>query len=203
MEESLQEHDRDSLRNEKVVTVEVKTSKNEVMHIVLGAAKVAEQNWSIKAMVIADWVEVIVEKVDRREKGKAGQKRPEEIARANGWELAPRALQWVGQRKNFDAYEGIETGLMMTLVRREGEPPAKDCEDSPYMVYGKRVSRKLKVFQLQREGTQNFYLDEQEYKVSSRASEHGPYVPTMDLELQKRYGAVTAETVDTGDRART
>jgi len=203
VEESLQEHDRDSLRNEKVVTVEVKTSKNEVMHIVLGAAKVAEQNWSIKAMVIADWVEVIVEKVDRREKGKAGQKRPEEIARANGWELAPRALQWVGQRKNFDAYEGIETGLMMTLVRREGEPPAKDCEDSPYMVYGKRVSRKLKVFQLQREGTQNFYLDEQEYKVSSRASEHGPYVPTMDLELQKRYGAVTAETVDTGDRART
>jgi len=168
-----------SRRNKKIVTVRVKnwTSKNEVQHIVLGAVSGMEQNWSIKAAVIADWVEVVVEDVDGREKGMLASKRAEEIARSNGWKLAQRSPQWIGQNRNFDTYEGSPTGLTMTLIRRNGEPPAVECVDSPYIVYGKKVIKKLKVFQLVRDGTHNFYVNEEGYKVSSRASEHGRYAP--------------------------
>jgi len=65
----------------------------------------------------------------------------------------------------------------MTLIRRNGKPPAVECEDSPYMLYGKKVVKKLKVFKLVREGPHNFYINEEGYKVSSRASEHGPFAP--------------------------
>jgi len=168
-----------SRRNEKVVTVQVRnwTSRNEVQHIVLGATKKWEQNWTMTAAVIADWVEVVVEKVDGREKGWRASERVEEIARANGWTLAQKSPQCIGQRRNFDMYEGSPTGLAMTLIRRNGEPPAVDCEDSPYMVYGKKVVRKMKAFQLVRDGPHSFYMNEEGYKVSSRTSEHGPYNP--------------------------
>jgi len=115
--------------------------------------------------------------VDGREKGRLASGRAEEIARSNGWTLAQRSPQWIGQRRNFDTYEGSPTGLAMTLIRRNGEPPAVDCEDSPYMVYGKKVTKKMKVFQLVRDGPHNFYVNEEGYKVASRTSEHGPYVP--------------------------
>jgi len=162
-----------------VVTVDVKswTSKNEVAHIVLAAVKRLEQKWSIKATVIADWVEVVLDEVDGREKGMLAQKRAEEVARANGWKLASGAPQWVGQRWNFNTYEGSPTGLVMTLVRRDGESLARNCVDSLYMIYGKRVVGKLKVFQLHRDGAYNYYVNEKVYKVSWRASEHGPYAP--------------------------
>jgi len=65
----------------------------------------------------------------------------------------------------------------MTIIRRNGEPPATDCEDSPYMVFGKKTARKLKVFPLVRDGPHNFYVNEEGSKVSSRTSEHGPYAP--------------------------
>jgi len=168
-----------SRRNEKVVTVRVRnwTSKNEVQHIVLGATSAWEQNWTITAAVIADWVEVVVENVDGREKGRLASERAKEIARANGWKLAQRSPQWIGQNRNFDTYEGSPTGLVMTIIRRNGEPPATDCEDSPYMVFGKKTARKLKVFPLVRDGPHNFYVNEEGFKVSSRTSEHGPYAP--------------------------
>ena len=168
-----------SKRNEKVVTVRVRnwTSKNQVQHIVLGAVSMMEQNWTIKCAIIADWVEVVVEEVDGREKGSLASKRAEEIARANGWTLAQRAPQWIGQNRNFDTYEGSPTGLAMTIIRRNGEPPAMECVDSPYLVYGKQVNRKMKIFPLVRDGPHNFYINEEGSKVSSRASEHGPYAP--------------------------
>ena len=120
---------------------------------------------------------MIVEDVDGREKGALAKKRAEEIAPANGWKLAPRAPQWAGQGRNFDTFEGAPTGLIMTIIRREGHPPARDCVDSTFMSFGKRVVRKLKVFPLTRDGIHNFYVNEEGYKVSSRTSEHGPYVP--------------------------
>ena len=168
-----------SRRNEKVVTVRVRnwTSKNEVKHIVLGAVKAMEQNWSIQCAIIADWVKVVIEEVDGREEGALALKRVEEIARANGWTLSQRAPQWIGLNLNFDTYEGSPTGLVITIIRRNEEPPAMDCVDSPYTVYGKRVNKKMKVFPLVRDGSHNFYTNEEGSKVSSRASEHGPYAP--------------------------
>ena len=166
-------------RNEKIVTVQVRnwTSKNEVKNIVLGAVSAMEQNWTIKSAIIADWVEVVIEQVDGREKGTMASRRAEEIARANGWTLAQRAPQWIGQNRNFDTCKGLPTGLVMTIIRRNREPPAMECVDSPYMVYGKRVNRKMKVFPLVRDGSHNFYINEEGSKVSSKASEHGPYAP--------------------------
>lgn len=160
-----------SRRNERTVTMETKnwTSRNEIAHVVLGATKQVEQNWAITATVVADWVEVIMEEVDGRERGMWAQRRAEEIAKANGWKLAPRAPQWVGQKRNFDTYAGTPTGLVMTIVRKDEEPPAEDCVDSPYIVYGKKVVRKLKVYMLHRNGAHNFYLNNEGYKVSSRA----------------------------------
>jgi len=136
-----------------------------------------EQNWTIKCAIIADWVEVVVEEVDGREKGTLASKRAEQIACANGWTLAQRAPQWIGQNRNFDTYGETPTGLVMTIIRRDGEPPAMECVDSPYLVYGKQVNRKMKVFPLIRDGPHNFYINEEGYKVSSRASEDGPYAP--------------------------
>jgi len=52
-----------------------------------------EQNWTIKSAIIADWVEVVVEEVDGKEKGTMVSRRAEEIARANGWTLTQRAPQ--------------------------------------------------------------------------------------------------------------
>lgn len=74
-------------------------------------------------------------------------------------------------------YEGRETGLIMTLIRREREMPKGKCEDSAYIEHGKKVVRHLKVFKLHREGTNNFYINKDGYKVFFRTSEHGPYVP--------------------------
>jgi len=65
----------------------------------------------------------------------------------------------------------------MTLIRRGGQPPAEDGADSTYMVYGKKVVRKMKVFQMHRDGVHNYYINKEGYKVSSRTLEHGPYVP--------------------------
>jgi len=137
-----------------------------------------EQNWTISVAVIADWVEVVVENVDGRERGRLALERAKEITWSNGWKLVEqRALQWIGQNRNLDTYEGSPTGLVMTLVRRNGEPPAVECEDSPYMVYGKKIVKKLKVFKLVREGPHNFYINEEGYRVSSRGSEHGLFAP--------------------------
>jgi len=168
-----------SRRNEKVVTVQVENwlPRNQVRAVVLGAVSKIERNWTITAMEMGGWREVIVENVDGRERGALARTRAEEIAQANGWKLAPRAPQWAGQRRNFDTYEGEPTGLIMTLIRREGEPPARDCVDSTYISFGKNMVGKLKVYPLSRDGNHNFYVNEEGYKVSSRTSEHGPYVP--------------------------
>jgi len=44
----------------------------------------------------------------------------------------------------------------MTQIRREGEPPRRECDESPYMVYRKKVIRKQQVYQIYIEGTYNY-----------------------------------------------
>jgi len=137
-----------------------------------------EQCWTITGTEVADWLEVIIARVDRREKGMRADSRAKEIAAANGWKLALRAPQWAGQRRNLDTYEGKETGLVMTIITRGEEIPARQCVDSPYMVNEKRVVRELEVYKLHRDShAHNCYTDKEAYRVSSRMSEHGPYAP--------------------------
>jgi len=173
-------------RNEKTIRVRVEgwSSRNSLLSIFLGAAKRTEQNWSIKGTEVEGWVEVIVARVDGREVAIRAERRAEEIAKRNGWKLASRAPQWAGQRRNYDTYEGKETGLIMTLIRRNAEMPDRECEDSTYKSFGKTVIRKLEVYQLHREGTNNYYFNKDGYKVCSRTSQHGPYVP-VDPQLPK------------------
>jgi len=162
-----------------------------------------EQNWTITSTVVADWVEVVVENVDGREKGMLASRRAGELARANGWTMVQKSLQWIGQNRNFDTYEGSPTGLVMTIIRRDGEPPAMEGVDSPYMAYGKRVSRKMRVFLLVRDGSHNFYLDKEGFKVSLRISEHGPYAPPQWTPYKGSTYARTAKTGGTRGADRT
>lgn len=121
------------------------------------------------------WVEVILAKVDGREWGMPAVTKAKQIAAATGWTLVPRAPQCGGQRRDFDRYEGKEISLIMTLMRLGGEPPARECRDSTYMVNGKRVVRDLEVYRLHRDGhTRSCYMDKNGYRVTSRALEHGP-----------------------------
>jgi len=148
-----------SRRNEKTVTIKVKewSSPNSLLWIMLGAGRRMEQCWSILGTEVADWLEVIVARVDGREWGMRADRRAKEVAVANGGKLAPRALQWAGQRRNFNTDEGKETGLVMTglvmtIIRRGGEAPARKCVDSPYMVNGMMLVKELGVFKLHRDG---------------------------------------------------
>jgi len=52
-------------------------------------------------MILVDWVEVIVARVDGREKGIKPDKRAEEIVKGNGWKLPLRVPLWAGQRSNY------------------------------------------------------------------------------------------------------
>jgi len=68
--------------------------------------------------------------------------------------------------------------LVIILIRREGEPPGRECVDVTYIVNRKRVVRELQVYELHREGyAHNWYTDKEGYKVSLRSSEDGPYAP--------------------------
>jgi len=70
-------------------------------------------------------------------------------------------------------YEGEDPPLVMTLIRREGEPLAIEYEDS---INGKRVVRKMEVYKLVRDSSHNHYINKESSRVSKRISENGPYV---------------------------
>jgi len=138
-------------------------------------ARRTPQVFDIKGTVVKDWNQIILGRVDGRERGMPALTRDKQIADTKKWTLAPRARQFAGQRREFDKYEGKATGLISTIVHEKHAPLNYRFNDSVYLSHGKRTQPDMEVYQLERCGNQNWYINREAYKVSSRTSEIGPW----------------------------
>jgi len=79
--------------------------------------------------------------------------------------------------------------------------PRKDGTDQALvlskLLYVGMVVRKLEVYKLHRDRdgfAHNWYIDKDGWRVSSRASEHGPYAPPSGLRTTERTDVMIAQT---------
>jgi len=88
-----------SRRNEWTMKVKRWTNPNSLLSVILGVVRRTEPSWAIVGTEVVGWVGMIIRKVEDREVGMRADTRAREIAKANGWTLAPRAPHWAGQTK--------------------------------------------------------------------------------------------------------